>query len=180
MSECERLDSYLDGALPREDAERFAAHLDCCEACLFAINEQRWIDGLLGDAAALEQPASELAERIVRRARESATLPLRRRLAFVAAAAAVVLAMFFVWRGEPDARQAAALRSGGGGGEVVARSSVPPIAVVFGGDDAIIVPVESDSPDVTIVEVYPTTRAVRRWEREALLQTTYVSHDGGR
>ena len=51
---CPLLDAYLDGELPTDQREAFNAHLDQCAACREAIEEQRWIDGLLQSQAAVE------------------------------------------------------------------------------------------------------------------------------
>ena len=60
-----------------------------------------------------------------------------------------------------------------------ATASVRPKATFIAEDDVIVVPIESDSPEVSIIQVYPTAQARSRWRREALLETSFVSNTGG-
>ena len=46
-----------------------------------------------------------------------------------------------------------------------------PQATFVSTTDAIVVPLESPSSDVTVVQVYPTTDTERHWRLEAVLST---------
>lgn len=52
-----------------------------------------------------------------------------------------------------------------------APTAAQPSATFVSTSDAIVVPLESSSTDVTIVQVYPTTDTERHWRLEAVLST---------
>jgi hypothetical protein len=54
----------------------------------------------------------------------------------------------------------------------------PKAAFVTNGD-SIAVPLESDDPAVTVVQLYPTTTTERRWRRELSLYAGSTGQDGG-
>ncbi|HJS08444.1 MAG TPA: zf-HC2 domain-containing protein [Pirellulales bacterium] len=165
--ECENLDAFLAGDLSPVDSNRFEAHLHSCDACREAINEQRWIDALLGspERLVLEPVSSALTgpvrDSILSRRRQS-------RLVACGLAAAAVLVIAVGWTTvlngparDPVAHQVAetAVRDN----ESSPRPSVqgrgsekPPRSVFVGGPDVIAVPVASRHPNVTIVRVYAT------------------------
>jgi len=192
---CHRLDDFLDGAIsPHEDAA-FHDHMESCAACREAVDEQRWIDSLLtsDEAAVLEAlpPSRTIA------------LPRggRRHLIAAAAAAAVLVAVTasFLFHlagrrglGEgrptaashlppkptaPDAAEPPSLQI-----SVDHPSPSPPIsssASFVSAGSAIAVPLASGDPQVTIVQLYPTVTAQRRWAREAAMRSSAISPNGG-
>lgn len=175
ISECDRLDDYLLGGLPEDETAGFEAHLAGCPACRDELQRQQQIDGLLAQATGqLEPVPSSLIDRIERQVRRS-----RRRRAVhwawglsAAALAASVLAVWLATGGfgtgngtPPIVRQPPGPNSG--------RERVDPdrpqapraraVASVAIADptDAILVPVETKAPNVSIVWIYPTVKPVQ-------------------
>lgn len=172
--ECEQLDDFLAGALPADVVTRFAGHMQSCTDCRAAIDEQRWIDGLLRSPvhAEIEPPPAELVTAI------QTTLTKSRQRAGVFAVGFAAAAVLFVAVGW-------VVFNGGERAESVRPASVdvaevrdaieveqeevavaPPRAIVDGGPDMIVVPLESPYPDVTIVRMYP------------VYQPTFAAHSG--
>jgi len=170
-SRCDQLDEYLCGWLPPDEAARFESHLADCAACREESALQRRIDRMLADGNASFAPVpAGLQGRIdcgIRAAR-------RRRMAAwgiaITAAAGVVLA-FGLWGREKtpfvprEAHETAQSSPADGEGSVAIvppLSSEPPIPEVHvtmvDPASAIIIPVESHRPNVTLVRVFPTIR----------------------
>jgi Putative zinc-finger len=163
--ECENLDAFLANDLSPVDGNRFEAHLHRCDACREAINEQRWVDALLGSPERLE--LERVSPAFAGSVRDS-ILSRRRRARLIACglAAAAVLVIAVGWTAvlngparDPVAHQIAetAVRDNepsphpsleGRGSEN------PPRAVFVSGPEVIAVPVASRHPNVTIVRVY--------------------------
>jgi len=173
--ECVNLDDYLLGWLPVEAAERFGAHLVECPDCREECRRQQLVDRQLAAVARHSQPVpGALASRIERRIRSAAW---RRRLCIGTGsiAAALVLAGS-LWltvghRGVNTPGDALAQRKP----ESLPpredrvetppdrRPSVSPRVSVRCTDPsrAILIPVETESPNVTLVWVYPTIKSAR-------------------
>jgi hypothetical protein len=197
---CRQLDAYLDLDLPSDATRAFVEHLATCAACREAVDEQRWIDELLcSDAAAAIETAPEIVALPTVRIRRR-----RLALAAAAAAIAATAALFLPLprregpgEGRPTIAQApapdpslgsnhVATRQGSDsngastGGNPSLRPSLPgrgisnPAAFVSAGS-SIAIPVASDDPQVTIVQLYPTVTAQRRWAREAALRSITIS-----
>ena len=81
---CDRLDAYVDGDLGEGERDAFAAHILQCPACRDAIDQQRWLDGLLRSAEAEQLEALRPPLVLARRP--------RRRLLVAAAVAAALAA----------------------------------------------------------------------------------------
>jgi anti-sigma factor RsiW len=165
-AECEYLDAFLAEDLSPGDSNRFEVHLHRCDACRDAINEQRWIDALLGSPERLElEPVSPALAGSVR----DSILSRRRQARLIACglAAAAVLVIALGWMAVLN-RQAR-----GPAANQIAGTTLPdnepsnpslkrivtaeaPRAVFVGGPDVLVVPVASRHPNVTIVRVYPT------------------------
>jgi hypothetical protein len=134
---------------------------------------QQWIDELLTSPearpAAPQSVHAELRRSFARRRR----VTVARRMV---AAAAVVTAIVFWPRGDrgADDPQLAVTPP-------LQEQLAEPVATFIAGDDTIAVEIKSPSPNVTILQVYPTLSAQRHREREALLQNaiTSVSYNGG-
>ena len=175
VPECNRLDDYLLGGLPDDEAAAFEAHLADCPACREELQQQRRIDRLLAQGTGqLEPVPASLIDRIEEQYHRSH----RRRVArwawglSAAAVAASVLAVWLVMGAfgtgnqpqpmvqenpEPacDAEQVAPARV-----ETPRPASVA--RVTF--DDpskAILVPLESGKPNISIVWVYPTVKVAQ-------------------
>ena len=94
---CSNLDSYLLGELSPADEVAFAEHIDSCEECREAVEEQQWIDDLLEASTRLESEVppprivSELRVSVARR--ES----FRRRAVGIALATAAALLIATTW-----------------------------------------------------------------------------------
>jgi len=172
---CERLDEYLCGWLSPDEAADFEAHLASCPACREESTVQRHIDRLLAEGAAPIEPVPVLLpsriERGVRAARR------RRQLGWactLTAAAGIVLALglwgtptLFSTRGndrQTVKNPAAPVHAT----EPLAPPTLPePQSVaaarvtLVDSSSAILVPIESHSPNVTVVCVYPTMKIER-------------------
>jgi hypothetical protein len=161
--DCSNLDAHLLGDLPPDAVARFTAHLDQCEACREAIDQQQWIDGLLTSplGCELESPSSTIIQSFC------TTINSRRRQTRLIAcvfATAAALAVAAGWTALN--RQAPAIGAPNGVAVTAVIDDVahtapqigadPPHATFVGGADVLVVPVASRHPNVTIVRVYPT------------------------
>ena len=183
-TECHLLDDYLDGDLSPTEEVRFETHLTDCENCLAAVNQQRWMEQLLRESNNLVSLPTELGEVSLSPPKKS--IPWRATIA-TAVAASLLMAVAFWDDGPRNLQEPIAEKSETPPG---AKQSAPrlvqvempkatPVATFVAEDDVIVVPVESDSQEVTIIQVYPTAQARSRWRREALLQTSSVTYPGG-
>jgi hypothetical protein len=160
-SPCQSLDDYLNHDLGGEGRARFVAHLMECSDCRRAVEDHERLATLLVEATR-SVPAG-LTERVERRLRRV------RRRRIVATAAALAAALAGVWllgryrprpeqpsppladvRPEPPAAPEAPRPADR------VRVSFPP------GANVLAVPVETESPNVTFVWVYPNLRAANR------------------
>ena len=162
FSGCNQLEDYLAGALSEEQAVAFAAHLPRCPACRQAAEQQRQIDHSLRQAVSqLDLVPAGLIERIegrMRRARRRCLLACGAALSAVAATLLVV--MIGGWH-LPDGHRpgTVAQRRSALVGEGRATPAQPRAQVTMADpSSAIVVPIESNMPNVTIVWIYPTIR----------------------
>jgi anti-sigma factor RsiW len=178
---CRQLDAYLDMELPSDATRAFVAHLAMCAACRDAVDEQRWIDELLrsDEAAAIETAPKIVALPTVR--------TRRRRLALAAAAVVIAATAVLLFplpgreglgEGRPTNAQAPTPDRSPSSNHVATRQGSSSAAFVSAGS-SIAVPVASDDPHVTIVQLYPTVTALRRWQREAELRGHVFPPNGG-
>lgn len=167
-SPCDNLDAYLGGWLSKDDAAKFEAHLAGCAACSREIDRQQRIDRLLArgirDADPLPASLIDRIEGGIRSWRR------RRRLRVVFSLTAAVAAAVGVWFAAehvgtsfqaPEIVESPAARPS-------RQDEVRPVsrpvtdthpAVQVRLDDpskAILVPVETASPNVSIIWIYPT------------------------
>ncbi len=169
-SQCDNLDAFLCGWLPEDEAARFESHLAGCSACRREIDQQQKLDRLLGPAAEHLGPApSSLIDRIDRQLR---SIRRRRlvRLACGLTTASVLAVAVGVWLGShpaggPSARQPVVQRhvepeTGQGEVEPAAQLAsdvlLPARVSLADPSEAILVPLETSNPNVSIVWVYPT------------------------
>ena len=173
-SPCDRLDDYLGNWLCKEEATRFEAHLSGCPVCPGEIRRQRRINLLLAQGAKHAPPVpSSLSVRIERQVRRAG----HRRAAWLACAvsAAVVLVsavgigVAMRGAGTPDDPRPVVRQSPK---PVVERPEPPrptppqpapprkPDVQVVCNDpsDAIAVALPTESPNVSIVWIYPTVK----------------------
>ncbi len=143
----------------------FESHVEGCPACRDALDRQRWIDELLHspERIQLEQPLAAIVD-ILR-----ASVAQRRRRALqaaggLAAAATVLIAVGLLVRNrqanEPLKFEAPSVAVAQ---PAHAPAPVQPLATFVSTSDAIVLPLESSSADVTVMQVYPTTDTERRW-----------------
>jgi len=90
----------------------------------------------------------------------------------LAAAAALLVAAGWLERNRQAVEPLKSAESSIAVAEAVhAPTSAQPTATFVSTSDTIVMPLESPSTDVTIVQVYPTTDTERRWRLEATLST---------
>jgi anti-sigma factor RsiW len=187
--DCDKLDAFLLSELSPRDAERFELHVCTCEECREAVEQQKWIDNLLGsDVAAELEPAPFALHDSLR------ALPTRRRknipvTAFAVATAASLLTAvgWIAMQSQPvdtvhDQVVKPSIRHPVSPTDVtpaLANNTTRPRATFVSSGDSIAVPVESTDDDVTIVQLYPTVQTERRLHRELALQATLLDSNGG-
>lgn len=181
---CNALNDHLNGELSAAEEELFEQHLAACESCRSTVEQQRWIDALVRDASKTQPLPIELAS-------IDLSPPVRtvKWWAAGAAAAAAILIAALVWRSHPtqmtaDSHHALLVEADSipttPQAELLEEPKFTPVARLMAEDDVIVIPVDSGSPEVTIVQVYPTSSARSRWHREALLKESYFAHSGER
>jgi anti-sigma factor RsiW len=196
---CTLIDAYLNGELSGEMATLFERHLTSCATCCETVEQQRWIDGLLRspEAAVVEAASADMADRV-----EGKVFRLRRRRmvgrAMMAAAASITAIALWHFTNQrsgeqiiaaPDLSRGLNEQAGGqraatspqtrGQQAVRMHPGIENAAKFVSTGDAIVVPVASDDAQVSIVKVYPTTTAERRWRRELTLNAGRAGQDGG-
>lgn len=157
-ADCDNLDDYLAADLPADDAARFAEHLECCNDCRDAVDQQRWIDGLLRDSADAESELPPDDVLVTLRGSIAAGRHRSKQIAGGLAAAAVLL-MAVAW--VALSRRAAEVAGGKNVRPIVATSQhtetvESPRAAFVSDANSIAVPVKSRHADVTIVRIYRT------------------------
>ena len=172
--ECANLDRYLAGELSPGRSARFEGHLAGCPACRRALDHQRHIDRLLLQAAGqLEPGPSSLIDRIEKELRAENRRRTVRSAWGLSAAAAVVLGLG-LWLAEghfhaSDLSQPIVQKETKPATEPdpldppTPAPRDPPRARVSLADrsSAIVLPVETENPNVTLVWVYPTVRPLQ-------------------
>lgn len=160
--ECDRLDDYLLGWLSEEQAAAFESHLAVCAECRNETQLQARIDEAAERARNQPEPVPPLLlDRVRRRVRAAKTRRLVRIACALAAATLLVVLPGRSWFAghrcdlQPDT-------------ELVAHGQPlpPPVAVavqqprirLVDPSAAILVPMPSKNPEVTIVWVYPTVK----------------------
>jgi anti-sigma factor RsiW len=148
---CQWLDDFLAHDLVGDERQRFVDHLAVCQRCGEAVSEQRRIVGRLREALDRLEPApAVLAGHIERRIQTVR----RRRIAVAAIALAASIALFALWlQTDHTAPSPSSRRSG-----PTLASNTPPVRVTFPARNVIAVPVESESPNVTVLMVYPVSQ----------------------
>ncbi len=170
-SNCNNLDAFLSDELSDDQLANFESHLEECTACRDAANQQQWIDVLLQSPARVQlEPPPVTLDDLFR-----SSLAQRRRRVMsaacgLAAAAALLVAAGWLERNRQAVEPLKSAESSIAVAEAVhAPTSAQPTATFVSTSDAIVVPLESPSTDVTVVQVYPTTDTERRWRLEATL-----------
>ena len=179
--DCEQLDSFLDDELDTLAAARFQVHLRECSVCREAIQEQRWIDGLLRSPAGVR---AESAPPTILESLRSTVTQRRQYVRLVACglAAAAVPLIAAGWiatlnrRAGSDSHKAATHVAIAPTSDI--RTAAAPQAI-FSSGDAIVVPLESPAADVSIVQLYPTTDTELLWRSQRALQKIYSESNGG-
>jgi anti-sigma factor RsiW len=168
---CDQLDEYLCGWLMPDEAARFEAHLADCAACRDECSLQRRIDRLLADRNASIAPVpAGLKSRVDRRIRAAHRRRMLGWTVAVTVAAGAVLALglwmrenlSLVRRERRETAQSSSATENGPVPVVPPVASEPPVAAVrvtmVDPSSAIVMPVESHRPNVTVVYVFPTIR----------------------
>ncbi len=192
--DCLKLDAYLIDGLPADEASQYAQHISECEACRDALEQQRWIDGLLQSETrvSLEPVPEQLRHSIRVTPLRPSDKAIRRRAVVVAAAAAAVVMVALATSFRPDQKHSPITRP------PVARglaSNVPdklpiadqpaqitpemPKAKFVSNEDVIAVPLKSEDANVTIVQLYQTTDSERRSRRDFAYRFKPTEPSGG-
>ena len=172
-SYCDQFDAFLSDALSLDERAVFESHIRECSACREAIDQQQWIDALLQspERVQLERPTATILDSF----RVSVTQ--RRQRSVRAACALATAATLLVAVGLLKLNRQANEPSKPGAYDisvdetVQAPSPAQPAATFVTTSEAIVVPLENPSEDVTIVQVYPTIDAERLLRLEATLST---------
>jgi hypothetical protein len=165
--DCDNLDAFLADDLAAAEASHFTAHLTVCACCREALDQQRWIDGLLRSplAAEIEAPraafVTRVESRVVRRPRSMRLIACgfaTAAMVVVAAGWTVMLSRQAVVPGNAktasvvlDSHESQQSRTG----NVDASTAPEPRATFVGGPEVLVVPIESRHSNVTVVRVYP-------------------------
>jgi anti-sigma factor RsiW len=179
--DCNKLDAYLAEDLPADDVFRFESHLEECGACREALDEQHWVDSLLQSHLRIQLERTPATVLDSLRSSQSN----RRRHLWQAAcglAAAAVFLIAFGWialhkdvvHSKSSATQNLAIVE-----KANVFAHVRPQATFVATADAIVVPLESPSPDVTVVQIYPSIDTERRRRFEHSLLSTSTIPNGG-
>ena len=169
---CDQIDDYLCGWLPPEEATVYEAHLADCAACREECATQRRIDQLLATETVTTVPIPiGLRSQVHGRIRAA----YRRRLLYCAGAAAaasmvaLALVLFatknivFTPREERQTAQHSSAGHDVSPSVAPPTSAEPPIVVarvtMIDPSSAIVVPLDSQHPNVTLVQVLPTISA---------------------
>ena len=174
-SRCDQFDGYLAGWLSDAEVSEFEAHLAGCPACRRQLDQQGRIDSLLAQVAGcLEPDPPHLVDRI-----EAQIQLLKRRrtirLAWGLSAAAVAVLLVGVWlvdeyvntpaEPQPVARRQEVPAVVPRGVELPIRvaSHAKPLVRIRLSDPsaAILVSVETESPNLSIVWFHPTVKPAR-------------------
>lgn len=186
--DCLLLDDYLDGDLTTTERNQFRNHLPHCESCQTEVRQQRWMEGLLRESSDLVALPAELSKISLRP--PSKSIPWRAAVATAIAASMLLALTIGYYRSDHTMeapQESVAEHNEPGPTEQQPDTrfvqldvpKVPPAASFVAEDDVIVVPVDSGSPEVSIIQVYPTAQARSRWRREALLETSFASNSGG-
>jgi anti-sigma factor RsiW len=149
---CQRLDDYLAHDLLGAERDEFVAHLDGCAKCRAAVREAGELASRLRSACERFDPVPpDLAVSIT--GRIDAARWRRRALAALALAASISFVAFWLSRdgSAPDTSPKTI--------SPPIASAAPPVRVSFPGRKMLTVPVESESPNVTVLLVYPNLRS---------------------
>jgi predicted anti-sigma-YlaC factor YlaD len=148
---CQRLDDYLAHDLMGAEQDKFVAHLDSCAACRAAVREAEELSSRLRSACERFDPVPpDLAVSIT--GRIDAMRWRRRALAAIALAASIGFVAFWLSRdgSVPDTTPKTI--------SPPIASAAAPVRVTFPDHQTLAVPVESESPNVTVLLVYPNLR----------------------
>jgi len=179
-TDCNKLDAYLADDLLVDDARRFESHLEVCSTCREAIDEQNWIDSLL------QSPERIQIERTPPAILDSFHISVsqHRRVwqtacVFATAAVLVVALGWLVLNRQARLPSISEVQNATVPESVPAATPTPSQATFVATTDAIVVPLESPSTDVTVVQVYPTTDTERRRQFEQSLISASTIPNGG-
>ena len=158
MSLCELFDDYVAHDLAAPECARFEAHLALCPACRRRVEGERFLDSLLTEATSGPVPA-DLSERV----RCRLTAARRRRLAAglaTLAACALLCVLAGQWLvNRPPPTPAPDEKAQVNKTPAEPAPAVAQVHVTFGDPARVLaVPVASDSPRVTVFQVFTGLR----------------------
>jgi anti-sigma factor RsiW len=158
MNLCALFDDYVAHDLAAAEHARFEEHLAECPACRQKVEAERYLDSLLAEATSGPVPGN-LNERVRRRLVAARRRRMAAGLALLAACALIaVLAGHWLSSRQPDA----SVPKGQAQAEQPAPAPAPSparVRVTFSEPGSVlVVPVASDSPRVTVIQVYTALR----------------------
>ncbi|HWY88639.1 MAG TPA: anti-sigma factor [Gemmataceae bacterium] len=160
MNLCALFDDYVAHDLAAPEQARFEAHLAECPACRHKVDAERYLDSLLAEATSGPVPGN-LSERVRRRLAAARQRRLAAGLALLAACALVsVLAGHWLSSRQPgDSVPEGQAHLEQPAPEVLPSPASAGVRVTFSDPARVLaVPVASDSPHVTVIQVYTALR----------------------
>lgn len=162
VATCDQLDDYLSDAMSPQQRAAFEQHLQTCAHCQDAYRQQAKLDQLLSQAAA-HLPA--MPQGLLDQTEAHIRLATRRRAFWAAglSAAAACIAGLLVaglWFSQPPPPQP----------RIVQRAQRPVVKVeATAPGDVLVVPIETDVPNVSFFWVYPTIKFANKDEEPGAL-----------
>lgn len=160
---CDQLDDYLSDAMSQQQRGVFEQHLQTCGQCQHECRQQAKLDELLSQAAAY-LPA--MPQGLLDQTEAHIRLATRRRAFWasgVTAAAACLAGLLVagVWFSQPPPPQP----------RIVQSAERPVVKVEAASpDDVLVMPIETDVPNVSFFWVYPTLKWANKDEEPGALQ----------
>jgi anti-sigma factor RsiW len=169
---CAQLDDYLAAWMADGERARFEAHLSGCPVCRQQVEHQRRIDRLLAQGTEQLEPVPSSLVDTVESTIQTRQRRRRVRLAWSLSTAAAVILLLGVWSVSQRAGLRIATRPVAAGKDETAAHDQKVVAAIDGATNteravrvvssdpaaAILVPMETTAPNVTIVWVYPTVK----------------------
>lgn len=160
MNVCEQREDYLNHDLSEKEEIRFLSHLKTCENCRQFVEEQQTIEGLLVEAVQSESVSESLMTKV------DQAIIRRRVMKWSASIAALLLLAVGTWWLMREGKQTPRVTQPEPSmptPEIKVVQEPPSVEVVANTNrDVIVVPIETDDPNITMIWVYPTVPTTKR------------------